>query len=226
MLSTQVSVETPESIDLQAEPAGVIVRSLAYAIDMLIRTGVMIAAFFVLFLAGRGGQGLFLLVFFVITWFYNVIFEVRFQGQTPGKKAMGIAVVHDDLTPIGWGTSIIRNFLRTADMLPALYCFGIASMMATRHFRRLGDLAAGTLVIYRRKKNKAEKWPEVRPHPAGISLERDDQTAIVNFTQRHQQLSNARQQELADILSPILPVDKPRRIEYLRGIGCWLLGER
>lgn len=225
-ISTQIAVETPENIDLYAEPAGIIVRSLAYVIDLLIRGLVMVVCSLVLSFTGYGGRGILLIVWFLVTWFYTVIFEVEFRGQTPGKKKMGIAVVNDDLTPVSWGTSIIRNFMRFADALPFGYCFGVISMVTSTHFRRLGDLAAGTLVIYRSKEKAAVELPAARAHPSPVFLEREDQIAIVGFTQRHKQLSDARQRELANILAPVLPVDEARRVDYLRGIGRWLVGER
>lgn len=227
IIQTQLAVETPESIDLQATPAGVAPRAMAFAIDFVIRIVAQIILFIVLGLAGYGGVGIFLVCMFLLEWFYPVFFEVLKNGQTPGKKQMSIAVVNDDLTPISWGTSIIRNLLRFADLLPIFFFFGTLSMILTRHYQRLGDLVAGTLVVYRRReKNLQHKLPDYQPHPPPVPLEREDQIAVIGFTQRHDQISEERQQELADILAPMLPVDDVHRVSYLRGIGGWLLGGR
>ena len=226
IIQTQLEVETPESIDLQATPAGVGPRALAYLLDFIIRLFVGIVLFIVLAFGGIAGLGVFAVCAFLLEWFYPVVFEVLWHGQTPGKKQMGIAVVHDDLTPISWGTSIVRNLLRFADLLPAFFFFGLVSMLLTKSYQRLGDLVAGTLVVYRRKEKPQRALPQYQPHPPPMALDRDDQIAIIGFTQRHDQISEDRQQELADILAPMLPVDRQHRVNYLRGIGGWLLGGR
>lgn len=224
LITTQVAVETPESIDLYAEPAGIMARSLAFIIDFLIRGAIVAGCGIVFSLLGDGGSGVLLIVWFLVTWFYMVLFEVYRNGQTPGKKSLGLAVVNDDLTAVGWSTSITRNFLRFADALPLLYGAGIVTMILSPHFQRLGDLAAGTLVIYRRKESDKYSIPDCRPQPPPMSLERDDQLAFIGFAQRHQQLSEDRQKELANILTPLLPVEGEHRVNYVRGIGRWLLG--
>ncbi len=236
LISTEVLVETPESIDLNAEPAGIISRALACMLDWLIRGILLFVAYllFVLIFGSTAGQGFTMITFFILWWFYPVIFEVYFNGQTIGKMQMGIAVVNDDLTPISWGTSMIRNVLRTADFMPLFYTFGLIAMATTPNFRRIGDIAAGTIVIYKQKNNLTRatsskfpnSLPNSRPRPPTISLDRQDQIAIVGFTQRFRDLSEARQHELASILEPILPVDDKHRVDYLRGIGRWLLGDR
>lgn len=228
IISADVLVETPESIDLQAEPAGLVVRSLAFAIDFAIRATFIFVLFILLLFAGEAGVGVLLIVWFLIDWFYPVVFEVYWQGQTPGKKKMGLMVVNDDLTPIGWGTSIIRNLLRWADFLPSFYAAGLLSMAFSKHHQRLGDLAAGTLVIYKERKTAAFDLPSDadKAQPPPVTLEREDQLAMIGFTQRHAYLSPDRQRELADILAPLLPVEGPSRVRYLRGIGRWLLGDR
>lgn len=228
IVSTTVLVETPENIDLQAEPAGLVVRGLAFAIDFAIRAIFLIVLSFVLLFAGRAGGGVLLIVWFLIDWFYPVIFEVLWKGQTPGKKKMDLMVVNDDLTPIGWGSSVIRNLLRWADFFPTFYAAGLVCMAATRYHQRLGDLAAGTLVIYQERQDGNVDVPgdADRPQPPPVRLEREEQLAMISFTQRHGQLSPDRQRELADILAPLLPVEAPNRVRYLRGVGRWLLGDR
>ncbi|MEX1032412.1 MAG: RDD family protein [Cellvibrionaceae bacterium] len=223
-IQTQVLVETPENIDLQAVPAGLVPRILAYSIDLIIKVIVQMVLAMVLFFMGLAGMGILLICYFLLEWFYPVFFEMFYGGQTPGKKQLGLVVVHDDLTPIAWGTSIIRNLLRAADSLPLFYFFGLFSMLLTKHFQRLGDLAAGTLVIYQQPEARARQLPEVDAHPPPAALDRDDQIAIIGFTHRHEQISGDRQQELADILAPMLPVEGRHRIAYLHGIGRWLLG--
>jgi uncharacterized RDD family membrane protein YckC len=226
LIATGVLVETPESIDLEAEPAGIVVRGLAFSIDLLIRALILIVLGLALLSAGEAGMGLMLIVWFLLEWFYPVFFEVLRSGQTPGKKKMDLRVVNDDLTPVGWGTSIIRNLLRWADFFPVLYTAGLATMAWSRRSQRLGDMAAGTLVIYSRAESAQAAAPSAQAHPPPVPLGREDQVAIIGFAQRHRQLSEERQRELADILGPLLPVDAAQRVEYLRGVGNWLLGGR
>lgn len=227
IVATEVLVETPESIDLQAEPAGIVVRGLAFSIDFLIRAAILLVLSIVLGLAGEAGMGIILIAWFLLEWFYPVLFEMYRQGRTPGKKMMGLVVVNDDLTPIGWGTSVIRNLLRWADFFPVLYTAGLVTMACNKHFQRLGDIAAGTLVIYRQNDKSPVALGDVRPQAPPLALEREDQIAIIGFAQRREQLSEDRQRELAAILEPVLSlVESAQRVDYLHGIGHWLLGRR
>lgn len=226
LISTEVQVETPENIDLEAEPAGLVVRGLAFGIDFLIRIVILFLLSIALTTAGDAGVGLVLIAWFLLEWFYPVLFEVYRRGQTPGKKKFGLRVVNADLTPVGWGSSMTRNLLRWADFFPVLYTAGIISLASTSRCQRLGDIAAGTLVVYAGSDDGQGALPSARPQPPPLPLERDDQVAIIGFAQRHQHLSADRQRELADILAPLLPVDNPQRVDYLHGVGKWLLGER
>ena len=102
LLDTRRLVETPEGIDLILRPAGLMPRALAFGIDLLIRGAILLAAFIVLGLLGQFGAGLGTILYFLVNWWYPVLFEVLYQGRTPGKKVMGLRVVHDDGTPVGW----------------------------------------------------------------------------------------------------------------------------
>lgn len=229
LLDTTYLVETPEGIDLQAELAGPVPRVLAYAVDISIRIVTLGTVSIVLSLAGKAGAGLLLLLSFLTEWFYPVVFEVLWRGQTPGKKMMGLTVVNDDLTPIAWGTSVIRNLLRAADFMPFAYLGGLISMCLSTRFQRLGDLAAGTLVIHKRQPPEAKALPDIDPVMPPPALSVEDQRAIINFTQRHDSLSEQRQQELADILvenRPELMRNCADSLACIRGWGAWLLGAR
>lgn len=151
-------METPEGIDLILRPAGLLSRSIAFGIDLMIRGALLGALFFVLGTLGDFGTGLFMLALFIGTWGYMVLFEVLHQGRTPGKQIMGLRVIHDDGTPIGWSASVLRNLLRFVDMLPFGYCVGAFTCLQHPLFKRLGDLAAGTLVIYRDVPRNGRHW--------------------------------------------------------------------
>lgn len=225
-LDTLYEIETPEGIDLTAQVAGPVPRMLAYSVDLFYRTLILIVLGIAMTIAGDAGVGIWLLVSFVLEWFYPVVFEVMRGGQTPGKRAFSIAVVNDNLTPIGWGPSIMRNLLRFADFLPFGYCAGIISMTCSRDFQRLGDHAAGTLVIHRENASASAALPQVTPlaPPRGLQLE--DQQAIVSLSERSQELSRARQRELADLLQPITGKSGDDGLNRVHGIGRWLLGAR
>ncbi len=148
LIDTARRFETPEGVELRLTAAGVGARAGAWIIDAFFRAGVYVVAALVLLVLGGLGQGLMLIVVFIGEWFYGVLFEVLRQGQTPGKRAAGVRVVHDDGTPVGWNAALLRNLLRFADFLPIGYGIGLISMSIHPRFKRLGDLVAGTLVVY------------------------------------------------------------------------------
>lgn len=227
-------VETPEGIDLQAELAGPVVRVLAYSIDILIRLLFLLVCAIALAFWGNAGQGGLLILMFVLEWFYPVYFEVCRRGQTPGKKQMGLAVVNDDLTPVSWGTSLVRNLLRVVDFLPGAYLFGLVSMVLNNRFARLGDLAAGTLVIYRSSDaspsadtdKNISSGKSLYPQAPPLALQLDEQRALVSFSQRQQPLTEARQFELVAILSAISNKQGQAGVDYWKSVAAWLLGAR
>jgi uncharacterized RDD family membrane protein YckC len=83
----------------------------------------------------------------VIELFYFVVFETIWRGRSPGKRLIGLGVVTDEGLPISFGASLVRNLLRSADILPSAYTTGLVAMLVTKHTQRLGDIAAGTVVV-------------------------------------------------------------------------------
>lgn len=220
------TVETPEGTDLKGELAGPVVRILAYAIDLLIRGAVIFGLSLVLVWFGETGEGVLLILMFVLEWFYPVLFERFRQGQTPGKSIFGLRVVNDDLTPVGWGPSVLRNLLRAVDFLPFMYVFGISSMAVSRHFQRLGDLAAGTLVVHQSSLDLKRKAPSGKPLQPPVTLTADEQIALIEFALRHEQLSQDRLKELADRLNVMTYPGQDATELQLQRMGLWLLGAR
>ena len=189
--------ETPEGVNLALRLAGPISRAAAQAIDWLIRLVLYVVLAPLAAFSGVG-TGLMLLGLFLVEWFYPVWFELR-SGATPGKKAMGLVVVHDDGTPVGPSASLIRNLLRALDFLPLFYSTGLISMLIDRDFRRLGDLAAGTLVVYADGPRVDRQIPEQPPRAPAGRLDTDLQQAILDFAERSPRLSRARCAELAEL---------------------------
>lgn len=231
-------VETPEGIELQLRSAGLIVRALAWTVDCVIKGSVLAVAAIFLNVIGDFGSGLYLILFFVMEWFYPVLFEVFGQGATPGKKRFGLRVVHDDGTPISWSRSIIRNFLRFADFLPVAYGAGIVSMLLNRDFKRLGDLAAGTIVVYRSvaddkhlaSKQKAKARADLNSASADVArapqfpLSTAEQRLIISWAERRALLSEGRQFELANLLEPLTGLEDEDAAQALSEIAHWSMG--
>lgn len=209
LLDTRQSLETPEGALLPLTPAGFGVRVLAQMLDILIRYGIVTVIFIVLSLLGRMGTGIALILAFLLEWFYPVYFEVSRQGRTPGKKWMGIRVVNDDGTPITFGPSLLRNLMRFVDFLPMLYLTGIIASLCNRQFKRLGDLAAGSMVIYEAPPAREPSF-EVRGQlPVPTDFSTDEQRALLAFAERSKYLSAERQSELATILLPVIDSKDP-----------------
>lgn len=223
-MDTVRSVETPEGVQLELRVAGPVARGLALAIDILARGAVMTALSIPLAFLGEAGMGMLMICFFVLEWFYPVLFEIYFEGATPGKKAMGLRVVRDDGTPVDWTASILRNLLRFADGLPFGYQVGLASILMSKDFKRLGDMAAGTVVIYADRVLPPAKLPSVPPRQVTVGLNPREQRAILDYAERTEAWGPERAEELAALLSPMVGTN--RRVERLLGMARYLMGER
>jgi uncharacterized RDD family membrane protein YckC len=220
------SVETPEGVELRLRVAGPPARGVAWMIDALLRILVYAVASLPLAALGELGQGFFFLLLFVGEWFYPVVFEVWNGGATPGKKLVGLTVVHDDGTPVGWSGSLLRNLLRFADFLPVLYGFGLVTMLAHPRFKRLGDLAAGTVVVYEERPEPTLRAVDAVPAPPPVPLDADEQRAVVAFAERMPLWGEARAEELASLAAPLAGARGPLAVERLAGMASWLVGRR
>lgn len=153
-LDTHIEIVTPENIAFHYRVAGPFRRLPAFLIDTAIRLGIaivgMLASAIIFGGAGLGGVGvgLGLLLWFLLAWFYGGLFETFWNGQTPGKRLMGIRVVSIEGLPITPLQAILRNILREVDAQPfVFYQVGLLAAMLNRRFQRLGDLACGTMVV-------------------------------------------------------------------------------
>lgn len=198
MLDTVREVSTPELVELRLHCAGPVPRALAWVIDQLLRIAIMGVVGIVVAFWGRAGMAAYLILFFVVEWFYPVLFEVLGHGATPGKRSLGLQVLHEDGTPVGWRASLIRNLLRAADFLPFLYGIGLVSMLLSRDSRRLGDIVAGTLVVYRRPAPRPPKLPDAPLWRPRQPVSRGAQRAVLAYAERAPLLSPDRAGELAE----------------------------
>ncbi len=224
MIDTVHTVETPEGVRLELRTAGPVPRALAFMVDSLVRSVFYITAVIALAVTIPQLAGAIMIVlFFLGEWFYPVFCEVWNQGQTLGKKTLGLRVVREDGTRVGWSASLLRNLLLAADWIPGTYAAGLVSMSTSPGFQRLGDLAAGTLVIH--VERPPAPLPEVEATPVAppIPLTVEEQRAVGAFAERAPLLSEARAKELAALAIPLQAPPAPAR-ERLLGIGAWLLG--
>ncbi|HID83217.1 MAG TPA: RDD family protein [Chromatiales bacterium] len=224
MLDTHQAIETPEGIAIEIVVAGPVSRALAWLLDTLIRSAIYIVLFIPASFLGKMGFGILMILIFFIEWFYPVYFEVLKNGATPGKQSLGLRVLQDDATPIGWSASIVRNLLRVVDFLPVFYGFGLITMLLNKDFKRLGDIVAGTVVVYTDKKPPAFESNEVRARSPAYPLQLEEQQAILSFAERSPFLTEDRAEELAGLTGPL--VENTRSpMRQLLAISNWIAGK-
>jgi uncharacterized RDD family membrane protein YckC len=227
MLHTTRRVATPEGIELTLHLAGPLPRAMAWAMDLAMRIGIVLAVVLVALPIGQAGWGIVLLAAFFVEWLLPAWFEAAWRGQTPGKRAMGLAVLNDDGTPVRWPGALTRNLLRAVDFLPALYGIGLVSMLANRDFKRLGDLAAGTVVVYRLEGMAAQKIPEAPAIVPPVALNLEVQRALLDLAERSASMTPERFQELAELPTPLVgDLDGPRAAARLIGMANHIAGRQ
>jgi uncharacterized RDD family membrane protein YckC len=174
--SDKLTIDTPEQTALEYPIAGLGSRFLAVLADTAIQiilgfVAVMLGMFFVAALSkvwGPGPQWVIAIIIafvFLLNFGYFALFEIFWNGQTPGKRYAQIRVIKDDGRPIGVYEAIVRNAVRLVDALPGMYGIGLISIFLSRQSKRLGDYVAGTVVVH-------EKTLEgVRPYVATPNLD-------------------------------------------------------
>ncbi|MGQ3054181.1 MAG: RDD family protein [Roseateles sp.] len=212
-------------------PAGLVARTMAFLLDLLIRLVIDLGLLMALGAWGGLGVGLTLLGMFCVEWLYPIVFELSRWGATPGKRAVGLRVVMDTGLPVTPAASFTRNLLRVADFLPLAYGFGIVTMLMNRDCKRLGDLAAGTLVVHAEPVVLHDTPPPAAPLAPTRPLSAREQAAILSWAGRARRLTPARFEELAQMAACVLPpvkAEDPKRdtVERLLGVAQWLMGRR
>ena len=211
--SEMIVVETPEHFELEFKLAGIGTRSLAFIIDRCIQWGLvlilvfssMIAFYLLGDLANLGswmnelikflGQwviAVLILVYGIVMIGYFILFEYLWSGSTPGKRSVDIRVIRKDGRPVTLVDSAVRNILRFIDLFAELYPFGLAVMFIDGKNRRLGDMAAGTYVVFDRRARRpdsgrtvndlASEDRELRDAVTGMSP--DDYRLVSKFLSR------------------------------------------
>jgi uncharacterized RDD family membrane protein YckC len=228
-LDTVVAAETPEGITIELRPAGLAARSLAFLIDQMIRFGLMYGALIVVALMGGVGVAFWIVFAFALEWFYAIPFELSRWGATPGKRALGLKVVMESGLPVTPAASLTRNLLRVADFMPLLYGFGMLSMLMRRDFKRLGDIAAGTLVVYQPQRANPPALSNVEPLAPARRLSARDQAAVIALAARASRLTSDRLDELAALAASVsgdAGKSGPEVTRRVLAVSQWLLGRR
>jgi uncharacterized RDD family membrane protein YckC len=144
----RVDIATPEGVNLEVELGGLGSRFVAQVIDTVVQVTVVGALAILLYAIGSGvTTAVFLVLSFAVWYGYDVLFEVLAAGRTPGKRATGMRVVRTGGQPVGFLTSAVRNMVRIVDGPATGYIAGIVAIVASKRNQRLGDMAAGTLVV-------------------------------------------------------------------------------
>ena len=168
--SDQLNIDTPELVAIQMPLAGIGSRFIALLIDTLIWAAGLIVLALVLWafrpalqafssLSYQWTVAIFTLSIFLLNWGYFTLFEAFWQGRTPGKRIARIRVIQRSGRAIGIFESMARNFIRYVDQIPFFYAVGVVAVFATRQHQRLGDLAAGTLVV-RDREQETPLWAD------------------------------------------------------------------
>src|SRR5260370_20637179 len=174
----KLTIETPEQTALEFEIAGIGSRFLALALDTLIQILLGIGLLVIMVIVGvalpssaKSGiwvVAVIVLAYFVLYFGYFAIFEIIWNGQTPGKKKEGLRVIKDSGRPITPSEAVGRNLMRIVDQLPAFYAIGIGSVLLSRHNKRLGDFVAGTIVVHEKSLVDAKPvWQAPQARQAG-----------------------------------------------------------
>jgi len=225
MIKNTYEIETAEGIDITIMPAGLAVRSYAFMVDFCIRAVILFALAMLISFLGEFGMGLFLIGFFLVEWFYPVLFEI-YKGATPGKSSFGLRVVYDNGLPITFAGSLTRNLFRFIDILPVAYAIGAVSILLNKQSKRIGDIVAGTTVIYIAKKTKPVFFNTQNEAVELPLMTTQQQQLIVAFAHRSKYLSLARQIELAAVLSPVINAGGEEGIAKLKAIATAIVGKR
>ena len=223
-LDSRIEIVTPENIAFHYILAGPFRRLPAYLIDCAICVSTLMIALIIISLVGWAsglsgiGFGMWLVLVFLASWFYFGLFETFWNGQTPGKRLLGLRVLGSDGRPINALQAVLRNVLRSVDSLPLwgpaefgvpFYMLGLVVMAANRRYQRLGDLACGTIVVVERRSTLRGVVPMAHPEvvrfaqllPVTFMPSRALGHALSTYVGRRDRFSPARRLEIARVLA-------------------------
>jgi uncharacterized RDD family membrane protein YckC len=236
----KLTIETPEQTALEFPLAGIGSRFLALAADTLLQLAVawiviMIFAVSAISLslfskvAGIWTFAIMVFVLFSVQFGYFALFEALWNGQTPGKRWTHLRVIKDSGRPISAYDAILRNLLRIVDSLPTMYATGLITMLISKENKRVGDYAAGTVVIHEKPlQGVSSIWQQsATPVPASAvgtlpQLTVEELQLVEAFLDRRGSLEphvrSAMARQIADRLAErwaIPPEDRPDTEKFL-----------
>lgn len=219
------AIRTPEHVQIEYVLAGIGSRATAFLLDTAFRAIIVTCIFFTALLFSewlprwlpRDFAEVFnrtwilalgFLAYAVIDLGYFMIFEALWSGQTPGKRHQGLRVMKTDGQPVGWLESAIRNILRAVDMFLGVYPLGLVFMFFSKNNQRLGDYAAGTIVVFagrlktpgqvRKSPSVTITHPEMAAHVSRLGLEQYH--VLKSFMDRREEMDPSHRQDLARLL--------------------------
>lgn len=184
-MARDITIITPENIPITVELAGLGARFAAFGIDLLLQVALIIVGGVVLSIVASTGRAsgageitdaLSIVYSFAVFIGYFLLFESIWNGQTVGKRALGLRVIRDGGYPITFFAAATRNLIRIADLMPFNYAVGAISIFANPEHKRLGDLVAGTIVIKERQAHALRSFRLAAPLVAagpGVSAAAD-----------------------------------------------------
>lgn len=219
-LTDDIRFETPEQIDLEFELAGLGTRTVSWIVDAFIKWLITVLTLIILtIILGFLGikepdsdlmkfSSMFVVMAIAFFWIlYDIVFETWWSGQTPGKRAMGARVVRDGGAPVDFSSSCIRNLMAMGDFLPVGYLLGALLIALTKKRQRLGDIAAGTIIIRERKQGSPARTQKLMEQFASAEITftaaqlsrvtTEDRRILRSFVQRLFQMPPAARFKLA-----------------------------
>lgn len=241
--SDRLRVESVTGVPIELVIAGPGGRSYAFVVDWHIRVlvagGWVAAGILVVNLQDDPGGGaatwtwlLTILPATLIYFLYHPVLEIAMGGRTPGKRIAGLRIVTTEGTAPGVGAIVVRNLFRFVDGLPVLYVVGLVCTLATRRHQRVGDLAAGTLLVYE-EKTRAEALDTLPGAGAARGISTADAELVQDLIERWPTLEPSQRLALAGRLLDRLEPDAAgshaawlNDVSALRALQAWLGGIR
>ncbi len=226
-----LEVRTPESIAFSYELAGLGSRFLAVSVDIGIQTLVMIGIIWGLIYAGAHVKDVpaptrietnlaiafIVTIVFIVYFGYFILFEAFWNGQTPGKKLMGLRVVRDGGYPADFASIAVRNLIRVGEFAAGLYAISAVATVMSPENKRLGDMAAGTIVVRDARAAKlADLMQESSDTSHPLMLSPQERALIDQFVARRAAMAPRNRAQMA---SQIAERVRPRISRDLQQLG-------